>query len=248
MTSNITYSCAVFLLDNKSRRVHNIAERNNINLKNNSKIIAFSFHSYTDEQLAEIKVQINNSPSAASIEYLKKHIKIPDGINVMDVIDILNTKKQFKNLKKEDNILAGIEMERTLIKGVSGYVCLQKPPASDKRIYAILLDNSIVENKRFLKHNPDWDKNAQAFYIGQTAIGREERYNQHITGILANYFVKHFGVRPYVDAESTYQIADYFKREGIQILVDNLRHYQALYYERKLAEELRKAGNGAYAK
>lgn len=93
-----------------------------------------------------------------------------------------------------------------------------------------------------------FDKKAQAFYIGQIGIGREERYNQHTTGIHANYFVKHFAVRPYTDAEFTYQIAEYFKQQGIQILVGDLRHYQALYYERKLAEELRKAGNGAYAK
>jgi hypothetical protein len=246
--ANCTYSSAVLLLNNQSPRIHKLAERNNIQLNKTSKIIAFSFHSFTEEKLAEIKLHINDPLTEGNIKYLKTNIKIPGGINVMDIVDVINDRAAFKKLNKEDEILAGIEMERSIINGIPGYVCLQKPPPKDKQIYAFLLDKSIANNQSFIKHNKDWDRKSQAFYIGQTAIGRENRYNQHKSGINANKYVRDYGVKPFDAANCTELIFKYFKDINIQILTDDLRHYQALYYERKLAEELRKSGNGAYSR
>ena len=69
-----------------------------------------------------------------------------------------------------------------------------------------------------------------------------------MSGINANKFVRDYGVKPFDAANCTELIFKYFKDINIQILIDDLRHYQALYYERKLAEELRKSGNGAYSR
>ena len=104
-------------------------------------------------------------------------------------------------------------------------------------------NDGIKENQSFLQHNPNIDMNKPAFYIGQTSKNREERYCDHKSGVHANQFVLNFGIEPYEAADKTYELAEQFK-----VSVDDLRHYQALYYELKLTLLLQENGYGAYSK
>jgi hypothetical protein len=57
-------------------------------------------------------------------------IKTPGGNNVLNIFDIINDRAAFKKLNKEDEILAGIEMKRSLIK------CVNKIP---KLLFVIVI-------------------------------------------------------------------------------------------------------------
>lgn len=110
-------------------------------------------------------------------------------------------------------------------------------------MYALALKSEINTSARYVSANPDWDQTKPAFYIGQTAKSRLERFEQHTTGIMANIFVRNFGVRPFELANKTDELAEMF---GVP--VENLRHYQAQYYEFKLTRLLKEKGYGAYCK
>lgn len=255
---NEQFSCAVLLLDKDSNKVRQLAEQRGIEITSKSKPIALSIKIYTSKELRILQayfeydfefLQMNKTDNFEEerLVFLKTNLKIGGGINLTDVKGFLKHKAPFHKLVKDDFILAGVEMERSIIAGIKGHVCVQKIPFANNQVYAFLLDDSIAENKRFLKYNPNWDGHTQTFYIGQTGIGREARYNQHMSGIYSNTFVRNYGVKPYEKADFTYELAEFFNKKGIQVLVDELRHYQALYYERKLAEELRTVKLGAYS-
>jgi len=253
-----TYSCAVFLLKNKSKKVVERAEELGITIKKNTKIIAFSFHSYDEIQLKEISDYLTKkhsdfnglTPSEVYKErsiYLKK-IKISGGFDHRHISRMLLGVRTFKKLIQPDTILAGLQMELIIMKGVKGYDCIQEITKNDRRVYAIKLGSSIQEDASFIKSNPHWNRETDAFYIGQTAKKREERYMQHMAGIMANRYVRKYGLKPFEKADSIERLVAELSGEGVSIKDDGLRHYQALYYERKLTLELIKLGYAAYSK
>jgi len=253
-----TYSCAVFLLKNKSKKVVKRAEEIGITIKNNTKIIAFSFHSYDEVQLKEMSDYLTKKHSDFSelipsdvykkrSLYLKK-IKISGGFDHGHISRMLLGVRTFKKLIQPDSILAGVQMELMIMKGVKGYECIQEITKNDRRVYAIKLGNSIKEDTSFVKNNPHWNRETDAFYVGQTAKKREERYMQHMTGIMANRYVRKYGLKPFEKADSIERLVSELIGEGVSMKDDDLRHYQALYYERKLTIELRKLGYAAYSK
>ncbi len=120
-------------------------------------------------------------------------------------------------------------MEEFILDGTGQHNLLNVIPAKNKRVYAIQLNDEIKENESFLQHNPNIDINKPAFYVGQTSKTRKERYLEHKKGIRSNLFMMRFGIEPYEAADRTYELAEQFK-----VPVDDLRHYEALYYELKL--------------
>ncbi len=133
-------------------------------------------------------------------------------------------------------------MERFILAVSKKHNLLNVIPAKKNRVYAIQLNDEIKENESFLQHNPNIVINKPAFYIGQTSKTREERYREHKNGIRSNRFARHFGIEPYEAADKTYELAKLF-----DVPVDDLRHYQALYYELKLTTLLQENGYGAYS-
>jgi hypothetical protein len=99
----------------------------------------------------------------------------------------------------------------------------------------------------FVKLNPDWNGESEAFYVGQTSKEREERYNQHMAGEKSNKYVRKYGLKPFAKADATERLVEELAEKNIQMIPENLRYYQALYYERKLTLELRKRGYAAYS-
>lgn len=174
-------------------------------------------------------------------EFLKEHLKLPRGLQLADVAGFANHLKPFKKLKNENFITAGVSMERFILDGIERFHLLNKIPQQNNRVYAFQLNNSVLDDPKFLEHNPNIDRNKPAFYIGQTSKTREERHAEHISGIRANKFMKNHGIQTFEIADRTQELAELFK-----ILVDDLRHYQAQYYEFKLTKLLQENGYGAY--
>lgn len=252
-----SYSCAVFLLKNKSKRVLDELDRNAIVINSRTKIIAFSFHSYDEIELKKIADYLSRKhPDFKDLprtdankirsEFLKK-IKIPGRYNYTHISQMLIGIKVFNKLIQPDKILAGVVMERTVLEGVEGYHCIQKITDNKRRIYAIQLDGSIRNDSAFVKLNPHWNGESEAFYVGQTSKEREERYIQHTAGEKSNKYVRKYGLKPFEKADATERLVQELTGNNIQIIAENLRYYQALYYERKLTLELRKRGYAAYS-
>jgi len=197
---------------------------------------------YFYRKYAEVNLENDEDATKKRAEFLKKNLKLPRGLKFTDVGGFLNSLKPFKKLKDESHITAGVAMERFILDGTKQYNLLNAIPAKNNRVYAIQLNDEIKENQSFLQHNPNIDMNKPAFYIGQTSKNRDVRYREHKDGVRSNRFAKNFGIEPYETADKTYELAEQFN-----VLVDDLRHYQALYYELKLTLRLQENGYGAYS-
>ncbi len=197
---------------------------------------------YFYRKYSEVNLENDEDATKKRGEFLKENLKLPRGLKFTDVGGFLNSLKPFKKLKDESHITAGVAMERFILDGTKRYHLLNKTPQKNNRVYAFQLNDEINVVPGFLQHNPNIDINKPSFYIGQTSKNREERYNEHKNGIRSNRFVKNFGIEPYESADKTYELAKKFN-----VLVDDLRHYQALYYELKLTTLLQEQGYGAYS-
>ena len=61
-------------------------------------------------------------------------------------------------------------------------------------IYVIELDRSVLESKRFRDANPNMSSEGRCFYVGQSYLPPEERFQQHKDGYKANKLVKEYGI------------------------------------------------------
>jgi hypothetical protein len=197
---------------------------------------------YFYRKYAEVNLENDDDATKKRAEFLKKNLKLPRGLKFTDVGGFLNHLSPFKKLNKESFINAGVALEEFILDGTEQYNLLNVIPAKTNRVYAIQLNDEIKENESFLQHNPNIDINKPAFYIGQTSKNRKERYDEHKKGVRSNRFAKNFGIEPYEVADKTFELAKLF-----DVQVENLRHYQALYYELKLTTLHQEKGYGAYS-
>jgi len=198
---------------------------------------------YFHKRFTELNLVENEITSEIRREFLSKKLKLPLGLKLEDVNGFLNDSKPFKKLISNDFIIAGVAMERFIIDGSKKFNILNTIPKKDRCVYAIELNEKVKGDKEYKKYNPDWDIEKPAYYIGQTAKSRQERYNQHITGIKSNRYVRKYAVVPFENSDKTIELSELFA-----VPVDNLRYYQALYYEQKLTLLLQEKGFGAYSK
>ena len=196
---------------------------------------------YFNMRYSVLNLPNNQDTAKLRREFLKEHLKLPRGLQFADVSGFANHLKPFKKLKNENFITAGVSMERFILDGSKRFYLLNKIPQKNNRVYAFQLNDSVLEDAKFLEHNPHIDRSKPAFYIGQTSKTREERHAEHISGIRANKFMKNHGIQTFEIADRTHELAELLK-----IQVDNLRHYQAQYYEFKLTKILQENGYGAY--
>ena len=197
---------------------------------------------YFYRKYAEVNLEHDEDATKKRAEFLKKNLKLPRGLKFTDVGGFLNHLSPFKKLKKNSYINAGMALEEFIFDGTKQYNLLNKIPQKNYRVYAIQLNDEIKENESFLQHNPNININKPAFYVGQTSKTREERYSEHKNGIRSNRFAKIYGLESYEAADRTYELAEQF---GVP--VENLRHYEAQYYELKLTTLLQEKGYGAYS-
>jgi uncharacterized protein (DUF2132 family) len=216
--------------------------------------IALTHKIYTEEdfikirhfyhrRFTEVEIPEGSNPKTVRREYLTENLKLPRGLKYTDIAGFLSDKVPFRALRNEDRIIAGVSLERFLIKGHNNYNVVNNLPKTHYKVYAFALKSEINTSAKYINANPDWNQTKPAFYIGQTSKSRLERFEQHTTGIKANAFVKNFGVRPFELANKTDELA-----ELCGVPVEGLRHYQAQYYEFKLTRLLKEKGFGAYCK
>lgn len=198
--------------------------------------------SYFYKRFTELNLVENWESLELRREFLTKKLKLPHGLELNDVIGFLNQLKPFKKLRHEDCVIAGVAMERMIISGVARYNLINYMPKQNRCLYVFELNEKVKLDQYYLKQNPNWDNIKPAFYVGQTAKSREERYAQHLRGEKSNRFMKKYGIKPFSRANKTHTM-----NAILGVPVDNLRYYQALYYESKLTVLLKEKGYGAYS-
>ena len=99
-------------------------------------------------------------------------------------------------------------------------------------IYVIELDRNVLNSKKFMAANPNMSQEGRCFYVGQSCLAPEERFQQHKSGYKANRFVKEHGL--YLRRRT------YSKHNPIET------REEALLLEEELAERLRKKGHAVW--
>lgn len=66
-------------------------------------------------------------------------------------------------------------------------------PKQHHHVYVVELDRSVLENKRFLAANPDYDGEKACLYVGMTGKSPDERFAQHRAGYKASSFPRKYG-------------------------------------------------------
>ena len=62
-------------------------------------------------------------------------------------------------------------------------------------IYVIELDKAVLEKKKFLEANPQYDGKKPCVYVGMTGRTPEERFDQHKSGYKSSNYAKKYGIR-----------------------------------------------------
>jgi hypothetical protein len=62
-------------------------------------------------------------------------------------------------------------------------------------VYVIELDRSVLQHKRFLARNPDYDPRKPCVYVGMTGLTVEQRFANHKNSIKSGSFVTQYGIR-----------------------------------------------------
>jgi hypothetical protein len=197
---------------------------------------------YFYKRYSELNIINDNSTAKIRREYLSEKVILPLGLKLEDVADFLNNTKPFKKLKCDSFIIAGVAMERFIIDESNKFNILNNIPKQDRNVYAFKLKDSIKEDNKYKEHNPNWNIDKPAFYVGQTAKSRQERYYQHVSGEKSNRFMRKYALVPFEKADKSKELSKKFA-----IPIDKLRYYQALYYEQKLTLVLKENGFGAYS-
>jgi hypothetical protein len=67
-------------------------------------------------------------------------------------------------------------------------------PRRQYRVYVVRLDPKVLNERGFLRANPQHDPRKSCVYVGSTGLPPEERFIQHKNGIKANKFAKVYGL------------------------------------------------------
>jgi hypothetical protein len=94
-------------------------------------------------------------------------------------------------------------------------------------VYVVLLDNEVLEHKRFRDANPDRDPFKPCLYVGMTGKTPRERFRDHQRDHKANTYVYRYGVR---------LLPKLFKG------LNPMTYREAGEQERRLAQRLRREG------
>lgn len=62
-------------------------------------------------------------------------------------------------------------------------------------MYVVQLDDTVMNDRRFARANPDWDATRPCVYVGMTGLTPELRFARHKAGVKANRYVLEYGLR-----------------------------------------------------
>ena len=113
----------------------------------------------------------------------------------------------------------------------STYIKPDRFEATTCVVYAIDLDESVLEDPDFRKANPRYIAGKPCVYIGMTSLTIRERYTQHLGGINSSRIARNWGRRLLPDLVTTRK--------------PTLRRW-ALKHERLTARQLRARGYGVW--
>ncbi len=65
--------------------------------------------------------------------------------------------------------------------------------AKRHNVYVVGLDKAVLNERRFVKDNPDHDPKKACLYVGMTGRTPDERFQQHRAGYKANKYVRKYG-------------------------------------------------------
>ena len=94
-------------------------------------------------------------------------------------------------------------------------------------VYVVLLDQEVLEHKRFRDANPDHDPIKPCVYVGMTGKTPEERFVDHQRGHKSNTYVYKYSVK---------LLPKHFER------LNPMTYAEAVDEEKRLANRLRRKG------
>jgi len=209
----------------------------------------------TDEQIKYSK-QIRFSNRAYEIEAIKKMIANHDYTELFSEKGI--SKNSFHcilpytfKLGADNKIDAYLKRDRALRKFLgkkSSYISIQDIKR-DHRVYALRLNPTILENKKFLEANPGLDLrgNPGLFYIGSTGKSIAARYNEHRvkpddgSNDKGSKFIRPHLKGDFIQANATLELLTDPKWK-----IDNLSYSKALETERFYGESLKSSDIGIW--
>lgn len=62
-------------------------------------------------------------------------------------------------------------------------------------VYVVELSKEVLREPRFIKCNPDYQKDMPCVYVGMTGLEPDERFDKHKAGIKSNRYVRLYGLR-----------------------------------------------------
>jgi len=68
-------------------------------------------------------------------------------------------------------------------------------PALRYYVYVVALDDTVWNEPRFRRANPDYRFDKPCVYVGMTGLDPDLRFDRHKAGIQANRFVRDYGLR-----------------------------------------------------
>ncbi len=107
----------------------------------------------------------------------------------------------------------------------------RKPRRPVKNLYVIRLDDAVLQRRKFLQANPDYQPGKPCMYVGVTSHDPAVRFKQHKEGYKASRFARDYG--KYLMRRKFEQL------NPIPAAEDETR-------ERALAVELRRKGYGVW--
>jgi hypothetical protein len=60
-------------------------------------------------------------------------------------------------------------------------------------VYVVELDKAILERRRFVQANPNYNSKKACLYVGMTGLSPDERFANHKSGHKASRYVREFG-------------------------------------------------------
>ena len=62
-------------------------------------------------------------------------------------------------------------------------------------VYVVELSRDVLDEPRFRKANPDYDRTKPCVYVGMTGLSPDDRFDKHKAGVKSNKYVRLYGLR-----------------------------------------------------
>ncbi len=98
-------------------------------------------------------------------------------------------------------------------------------------VYVVGLDKAILNERKFVKENPDHDPKKACLYVGMTGLSPDKRFENHKKGYKASKYVKKYGR---------------WLRRRLYEKYNPMTHQEAKRMEKELARKLRVKGHAIW--